>query len=130
MHAVVQSEHKGASVEKLRVTPEITYDASARSYAPIMVECEDYRDRQAYQAIKIVVDGLKDGAFPSLQCLDLGIAEPSLAFFGREIGQLLIDALKGGAPCAKTLRIVDLHGMSQKHVQEVEALLSEGALVS
>jgi len=52
MHAVVQSEHKGASVEKLRVTLEITYDASARSYAPIMVECEDYRDSRRTRPLK------------------------------------------------------------------------------
>jgi hypothetical protein len=35
------------------------------------------------------------------------------------VSQALIDALKGGAGCGKTLRFVDLHGMSQRHVEEV-----------
>lgn len=64
---------------------------------------------------------------PSVR-LDINIAEPSIDD-GQEIGQLLIHALKGGAPCARTLRVADLHGMSEKHAQEVKALLSEGAIV-
>ena len=128
---MAQSEHKGASVERLRigwVTPDIIYEKGSRKCPPVIVDTERNRDWHARRTFHFIVHGLREGAFPSLRCLDLNIAEPSVDD-GQGMGQALIDALKGGVPCAKTLRFVDLHGMSEKHVAEVEALLPDGAIV-
>lgn len=129
MYAVVQSEHKGASLRVLRMgwaLPEseevggVIYDAQEEVL-------EGIRDDAACEAQIAVLATLGRGAFPCLRSLDLSIAH--YIGLGKAVSQALIDALKGGALCAKTWRGVDLHGMSAKHVQEVEALLSEGAIV-
>lgn len=76
MDAVVQSEHKGASVRTLRMKWALPEDEQVGGVCPINEEViEEMRDDAACEAQIAVLASLGRGVFPCLRSLDLSIAQ-------------------------------------------------------
>ena len=124
------SEHKGVALIRLWMGwafPEI-YDAEGPDFDEHPDEVEILMGEAARNASYALIAALERGAFPWLRSLDVSITRPNF-HSGKVVSQALIDALQGGAPCAATLQSVDLHGMWEVHVADVEELLSDGAIL-
>jgi|EP00624_Nannochloropsis_granulata_P001014 hypothetical protein len=84
-------------------------------------------DETAFNATRAFIAALGRNACPWFRSSDVLDSESNFRS-SKLVSQALIDVLKGEAPCAKTLQSMDVHGMSEMYVVEVET--SDEAIVS